>query len=527
MSTIANSYEFVMFGIYSLMWASITVVPVVVLLMAAWKGKVVWSGPRCGGKRGKCGYDLRGLGTLEGERCPECGTYLNELGAVEYVRGVFSWRLLVIGVLLALLGAGLTGGAGLYEGYQKMKVQGGVSVNVYGLKPVGLYEYAKAGEGDVSDWMWAMQSYMGSNKMTQQEMGAFCEIVCMALDTEEGARYLDANLQNVVSGLQKTGKMTDELWLKLARSAWGKELVLYEQMRKFEGERLLDFLVNGRFGPYVGQHELGDWVKVWDIKEVKINGEVINRDKVQVHNQMSFTIRLQPGEKLKAGEHELALLIERGFVDRSKHKGFVATVNRADWKEKVQGLEEITVEQQIKIYKDEADAVKMVKDEAFGERLRGEVKVSRALVRTFQGKKRLVVVADRQQRIVMGVDWMGEADELFQKGPEAVDKLRVNFKAVVKLGEQEHELMLRRWGIEWGDFPEVEVVGTESIFVVDLDEIGDEVDVIDVKLVSERDDSAAMDMEIDQVWDGEIVVKGIEVERWDLDELKEEKPESN
>ena len=89
------------------------------LLRAGWRGRAVWSGARCGGRNGKCGYELRGMKNPTQGSCPECGQDLSVPGAVNFVRMKMHWGLFALALVVLLLPVGEYWGVVGYQWYQQ------------------------------------------------------------------------------------------------------------------------------------------------------------------------------------------------------------------------------------------------------------------------------------------------------------------------------------------------------------------------------------------------------------------------
>ncbi|WP_200761449.1 hypothetical protein [Poriferisphaera corsica] len=530
-----NRYYFVIFIFQTLGVLSLTALPVVCLLLAAWKGRMVWSGPRCEGKVGRmigggrrCGYELRGMKDFKSKQCPECGQYLGEVGAVRYVQGRFSWRVLILTLSLIGVTGVVGGGVAVYQDYQWQRMlETGEGMSLYSMRFDVFLKYLEKHPEEVMDgkeWLWAMDHHLGmkGKQITREEMGKVCEVMKVAMRSEVGLDFLSDYGDRLYQSMAQSGMMDEGMWVELAREWHGGEMRLNETKRQFGGS-WMRLLVSGE--------EKADWFKkdemagirpLWWVKEVTLNGEVfdgvVDQVKRSDYGRREFELRGKGNKRFKAGAYEIEVVIERGFVRVDDGVAFEEPTKREDWPTDVMGLEEQRVSYRCELFEDVDAAVGLVKDETFAAKMEREYSVKRCVARKFRGKVRLVLEMRRMMRVEIGEGDKVLLAAMYDEGPMVADRLKVNLVGEVRFGDQVFELSEAGHSVDWGGFPDDPVIEIVETYVGDVDELGEDVREVDVVLRGERDEWLSRDWDVEGFWDGEIEVKGVKVERWDLGE---------
>ncbi|QQE13483.1 hypothetical protein JD969_08510 [Planctomycetota bacterium] len=506
------------------------------LLIGSWKGRMWWHAPRCGGRKGKCGYDLRGMKNYAGKACPECGEHLGEKGTVEFVRGRMHWwmMLLAFGVLVM---PGMVIGGVLGYRYYKVWQSEKVHAQVAKVQPVGnqfvevtehnldqqpvskLIAYAIDRPQNEYIWYRELCGRMQRAKSVE-EADELMRAIRRLLNDKDASELLVHDIEKFVDLAASVGYVSDEEWNAFYLDWFGKDTRIILNSRMFVGNQTLNVTIRSyKYGDTYGAGRMNGVYELHHIKEVRVDGKVMsyNGKQYQIRGNTNLSIggTLPP---LKKGEHVIEIDMERAFVKGPGQRSYVGEISRDQWpaKDKLVRYKAKTVTLNFNAYEDVGEAIDWIKDETLGKKLHDEMKIKQCVARRYRGGVRLHLVCERLQKHVFK-DRKNRYGKVIANYLQ--DPTQVNLQGEIKIGGKKH--VMKRVGDLGGEQKEMSMSRSEAKrlavcrYEVDLSELDEDVKTIDVVFTGNRE-QLKLNVEVDKVWQGRFEKKGIEVERWDL-----------
>ncbi|QDU33087.1 hypothetical protein KS4_11290 [Poriferisphaera corsica] len=493
------------------------IVGVLSLLTGSWKGRMVWSSPRCGGRRGRCGYDLRGYETYKEKRCPECGTDLNDPKVVEFVKRKMNWWLL-FGAVIALTGpVAWWGGIGVVL-YGKANGPQGWNLGRYPLEVVEAYLQEHMEPGAAWSVMEVCKGALVDQTSGEEDVARAFRVMGMCLNDEKMADRLDHQTDPFVAAAIGNDRVTDEMMVGFYRDWFGRNARAALNQRVYvDDERVR---VDVRTTPHLHASDglqNNEVVHQMHVKGVRLDGEDVKYEYSQDGQRRGVRLWLT-GSAMKEGNYAVEVDIERVLFDKSlmPEQGHCT---REDWPKEVVWREEKTLRLNMPVYEDVADAIEFVEDRGLEADLDEQVRVMDCMARTFNGKTRLILILEREREVV---NQLYELEQEMGVLPERdkreliADPVVVNLQAEVEIDGVKYELLGNHQQDVYGE--RRKRVRMKSILKLDLDdELDPEVRELDFILSGNRE-QLKENLEVDEVWQGRVERKNVRVKRWDLGE---------
>ncbi|QDU32229.1 hypothetical protein KS4_02590 [Poriferisphaera corsica] len=381
----------------------------VLLMLVAWRGRVVWSGPRCGGRGGRCGYELRGREKVFQGRCPECGQYLNEVGVAEFVRRRFHWGVMLVAVLVLLLPMGVHFGRVVHWQYVKWRYSPQYSLrNVDELLLREVAGYMREQPLKVDEWQWRLIELLKESQGSEGDLlEVFYTLRELLRDETFITKVRSYELEHVIKALPKHMHTNEQMMFNLYLDWYGREWRVKQEAGLTE--KRYDFAINAGTNYPSAYKAIDDVYELKHVKEVRVNGELVHHEielgktrkpvRVIFYREASYGDDTLPGygEVMAFGENEVELVIERVLVKSEKRLN-VKKVKREDWPTDVLWQEEVVLKKQIVMYESRDKPLFGVEDETYRERLKSEIEVERMVARRMGERVRLAVELKRTER---------------------------------------------------------------------------------------------------------------------------------